>query len=262
MKYPLAIVTFLFSAPKKWVELLYEPYAPKHVNALWRMCEDTIKVPHRFVAFTDRPDGIECERRESLPRVKVRKPDGIGQEDGCYQRLRLYDPELQASLDAEFVLILDLDMVMMRDCTALIEACMAHDFTALRGSPWPNGDLCSWYNGGFQMCRTGARPQFWTEFDTKRFYQQREAYMMPSKDRRYPRGRRPHGTDQAWLSVCAGPGEHTIWHEDGVYQYRNHRQNLPADANILFFAGREKPWMPSVAKDNPAVAERWAKYLC
>lgn len=252
-KYPLAIVTFLFSAPLKWRQLLYEPYSPRHVNALWRACADNIKVPHRFVAYTDKPNGIECERRESFPVVRVRHPDGITQEDGCYQRLRLYDPDIAATLDAEHVLILDLDTVFMQDATDLIEKCMEHDFTALRGSAWPDGSLCSHYNGSFQMHRTGSRPEFWHDLDTKTFYRQRQEYRMPN-------GKRPHGTDQAWLSVCAGDRENTIWLEDGVCQYRNVRNCVPDDIKILFFAGREKPWMPGVGERNPRVAQRWQKY--
>lgn len=252
-KYRLAIATFLFSAPKKWVQLLYEPYSPKHVNALWRACADNIKIPHRFVAFTDHPDDIECERIPSFERVSIRRPDGNAREDGCYQRLRLYDPAEQEKLDADFVLILDLDTVFMGDATAIIEKAMQHDFTALRGSPWPNGHLCSWYNGSFQLCRTGARPKFWHDFNTKTFWRQREKYRMPG-------GRRPHGTDQAWMTICAGEGENTLWQEDGVCQYRNVRRRIPDDAKILFFAGRDKPWMSKVAQENPRVAERWQRY--
>lgn len=252
MAKPLAIVTFLFSQPGKWRELRYQPYQPAHVNALWRACADNIRVPHRFVAYTDSPDGIECERRPSFDDIRITRPDGVT-ENGCYQRLRLYDPAVQASLDAEHVLILDLDTVMLNDCTALIEGCMEHDFTVLRGSPWPNGDLCAWYNGSFQMCRAGARPQFWRDFDPMRFWRQREDYRMPG-------GKRPHGSDQAWLTVRGGPGERTIWTEDGVYQYRNWRQRLPGDARFVFFAGHDKPWMPKIAAENPTVAARWARY--
>lgn len=251
-RFPLAIVTFLFSQPGKWKQLNYEEFQPDHVNALWRACEDNISIPHRFVAYTERAAGIECERRKCFPDIKVRRPDG-GRENGCYQRLRMYDPDVQASLDADFVLILDLDTVLMRDCTALLERCMEHDFTALRGSPWANGTLCSWYNGSFQLCRAGARPEFWREFNRNKFWLQRENYRMPN-------GKRPHGTDQAWLTVCAGDRERTIWHEDDVYQYRNHRQRLPADAAMAFFAGPDKPWFDKIRLENPAVADRWWQY--
>ena len=248
----LAIVTFLFVRPGKWRQLRYEEYTPKHVNALWRACADNIKVPHRFVAYTDSPDGIECERRPSFDDISITRPDGMT-ENGCYQRLRLYDPEIAATLDAEHVLILDLDTVMMNDCTGVINACMEHDFTALRGSPWPNGHLCAWYNGSFQMHRVGSRPQFWHGFDPARFWRQREDYLMPG-------GRRPHGSDQAWISVCAGNAERTIWADDGAYQYRNWRRTLPRDAQFVFFAGKDKPWQARVQHENPAVARRWRKY--
>lgn len=249
----LTIATFLFPRPAKWLQLGYEPYAARHVNALWRACADNIRVPHRFVCYSTKPAGIECERREIFPTVRIRRPDGVSFEDGCYTRLRLYDPEIQAELGTEFVLILDLDMVFMQDATALIEGCMEDDFTALEGSKWPDGHPCSWYNGSFQLCRSGARPQFWRDFDTKRFYAQRQAYRMPN-------GKRPHGTDQAWLSVCAGDGEHTIGPADGVYQFRTVRQAVPADAVILFFSGKYNPWQDFALNAAPAVAARWARY--
>lgn len=252
MKHKLAIVTFLFSQPGKWKQLRYEEYSPAHVNALWRACEDNIKIPHRFVAYTERPDGIECERRECFPSIHVDIPGG-GTENGCYQRLRLYDPEVAASLDAEFVLILDLDTVLMGDCTDLIESCMEHDFTGLKGSHWPDGSLCSYYNGSFQMHRAGSRPQFWQAFDPAKFYKVRQEYRMPN-------GKRPHGTDQAWLSVIGGPDEHSIWEKDGVCQYRYRKRSLTDDMRMIFFAGKEKPWFDTVSNNTPDVGRRWRKY--
>jgi hypothetical protein len=103
------------------------------------------------------------------------------------------------------------------------------------------------------LCRTGARPQFWRDFDTKRFWRQREHYKMPN-------GRRPHGTDQAWLTVCAGQGENTIGRRDGVYQWRTLRGVVPENAQILFFSGKEKPWSPSVVRNHIRVARRWSTY--
>jgi hypothetical protein len=243
----------LFAPPKKWRQLGYPTYQPSHVNALWRMCAENVRMPHRFVAYTDHPEGIECERRPSFHPVSIRNRDGTSSEDGCYPRLRLYDPEVQATLDADFVLILDLDVVLMRDISPLIERCMEHDFTALQGSQWPDGTPCSWYNGSFQLCRTGSRPQFWNEFDTKRFWHQRENYKMPN-------GKRPHGTDQAWLTVCAGEGENTIGPADGVYQHRTLRNGIPPDTQILFFSGKDKPWNSNVAVRSPEVARRWSMY--
>lgn len=253
MELKLTIATFLFSQPKKWVQLGYETYSPRHVNALWRACADNIKIPHRFVCYADKPDGIECEVRPSFDRVRIRKPDGISLEDGCYQRLRLYDPDVQTELGTEFVAILDLDMIFMRDSTDLWSRCMEHDFSILIGSAWGDGSLCNHYNGSVQICRSGARPQFWRDFDTKKFYAQREAYKMPN-------GRRPKGTDQAWFSVSSGNAEHTIGPADGCYQYRTLGGVIPENANMLFFSGRHKPWSALTQRQSPAVAARWSMY--
>lgn len=249
----LTIATFLFSQPKKWRQLGYETYSPRHVNALWRACADNIKIPHRFICYADKPDGIACENRPSFERVRVRKPDGISLEDGCYQRLRLYDPGVQKELGTEFVAILDLDLVFMRDATELFERAFDFDFTVLVGSAYQDGRLCNHYNGSIQICRSGARPQFWRDFDTKKFYWQRQQYKMPG-------GHRPKGTDQAWLSVCSGNAERTIGPADGCYQYRVLNGTVPDNAVMLFFSGRNKPWSHVVRQQTPDVAERWSMY--
>lgn len=249
----LTIATFLFSQPKKWKQLKYENYAPRHVNALWRACAENIKIPHRFIAYTDKPDGILCERRQMFPRVRVEKPDGISVEDGCYSRLRFYDPDVQAELGTEFVAILDLDIVFMQDATDLMERCLEHDFTILEGSKFTDGSICNYYNGSIQICRSGARPQFWREFDPQTFYKQRARYRLPG-------GRRPLGTDQAWFCVRSGNAEHTIGRADGVYQHRTLDNKIPENTKILVFSGRDNPWSPAVKDHSPDAYARWKMY--
>lgn len=248
----LTICTFLFAQPRKWRRLFYDHYYPKHVNALWRACADLIKIPHKFIAFTDSPDGIECERRPSFDRIFIDRP-GKYVEDGCYQRLRIYDPVVQAELGTEWVLMLDLDIVLMQDCTSLIEDCMNYEFTTLRGSQGGDGSLCNYYNGSFQLCKSGTRPQLWRDFNPRTFYHQREAYRLPN-------GKRPLGTDQAWFCVALGGDEHVIGEEHGVYQYRTLHGSIPDDARMLMFSGRRKPWDDECKVETPKVAAQWAKY--
>lgn len=243
----LTIITFLFTQPRKWAQLRYGKYSSEHVNALWRACRENIGIPHRFLCLTDDAAGVECETREVWPAILV---DG---EDACYRRLHAFDAEWQRSLGTEFILLMDLDAIFLGDATDVITAAMERDFTILRGSAWADGTLCNHYNGSMWLCRAGARPKLWTDFNPATFAAQRNACKMPG-------GRRPLGSDQAWISVASGGTEATWGPEDGVVQYRTVRGPMPPSAKILFFAGREKPWSREVKRRNPEIFAAWQKY--
>lgn len=263
MKTRLTIICWLFSQPRKWQQLKFQPYTAAHVNALYRACKENIRVPHRFLCLTDRPKGIECDTAEIWPAIYVQseqdRKNGDPGEDACYRRLHAFDPEWQRALGTEYHLSLDLDTVFLGDATPLIREAKTRDFTILRGSRWEkragrlHGTLCSWYNGSMWMCRAGARPQFWNDFDPATFLARRDAYKMPN-------GQRPHGSDQAWISVCAGNAEATWGPEHGVIQYRTLKGPMPENARVLFFAGRQKPWSPDVQAQSPDVYRAWAQY--
>lgn len=244
----LTIITFLFSQPRKWRQLRFGLYKPRYVNALWRACEDNIRIPHRFLCITEDPTGIECETAPAWPAIFVRG------EDACYRRLHAFDPEWQASLGTDWILSMDLDAAFLGDMTDSIERAMAaSDFRIMRGSSWPDGTLCAHYNGSIWLCRNGARPHFWRDFDPAIFHSQRETYRMPN-------GRRPHGSDQAWITVRAGDSESTFGANSGIYQYRNVREAIPENARLLFFAGIQKPWGREVRSARPDIHEAWARY--
>jgi hypothetical protein len=251
----LAIIAWKFPAPSQWRRLRYCDYTAEHVNALWRACADNIKIPHRFVCVTDDPAGVECETLPAPPAIYVNG------EDACYRRLKAFDPEWQAALGADHVLCLDLDAVFVDDITDILTEAMQHDFTILRGSAWPEnhldrkirGSLCNYYNGSMWLCRTGARPQFWRDFDPATFCAQREAYRMPN-------GRRPLGSDQAWITVRSGDAERAWGPESGIVQYRTIRHAIPPSVKLIFFAGKHKPWSREVAHSSPAIAALWRRY--
>lgn len=252
-KHKLAVVTFLFDQPWLWKKKRYERYRSTHVNALWRACAAKITMPHRFVCYADHFEEIECEVRPQLGPVGMVDPR-YGVITGCFHRLMLYDPEIARSLDAEFILILDLDVVLMRpEVTGVIERAMRHDFSALVGSKWRDGSPVTWYNGSFQLCRAGSRPRFWRDFNPETFHAQRAAYKMPG-------GRHPHGTDQSWITICAGPGENALGPAEGFYQYRDLGVRVPDSANIIFFSGKVNPWHAVVSNKTPAVSREWWRH--
>lgn len=241
----LAIITFKFTQPRKWKQLHFDTYRAEHVNALARACADNIRIDHRFVCFTDDPEGVECETMPAPDAVHVRG------EDACYRRLKMFDPEFQRALNAQHILMLDLDAVFLGEATDITRDAMAEPLTIMCGSRWGDGrpgiggTLCSYYNGSMVLFRAGAHPELWHDFDPNKFYDQREAYRMPN-------GTRPFGSDQAWYSVKLGPGVNTFGPHTGVVQ---HRQGVPDDARLVFFAGRKKPWHM-----DGAMYGAWARY--
>lgn len=243
----LTIITFMFAQPRKWRQLRFDTYRAEHVNALARACAANIRIPHRFICLTDDPAGIECETMPVWSAIYV------GEEDACYRRLRAFSAEWQRELGTDFVLCMDLDVAFMGDATDIIHDAMADDFTIVRGSAWSDGTMCNWYNGSMWLCRSGARDDLWSKFDPTTFLAQRAAYKMPN-------GRRPHGSDQAWITVCQGANERTWGPEHGVVQYRTTRKAIPANARLVFFAGKDKPWSAAVQRTNPGVHAAWKRY--
>ena len=244
----LAIITFLFEQPRKWRELRYRPYRAEHVNALWRACAASIKIPHRFICLTDNPEGIECETMPVWPAIF------IGGHDSCYRRLQAFDADFQRSLGADFVLQLDLDVAFSGDATGVVEDAMRDDFTIMVGSKYPDGSLCCPYNGSIWLCRAGARDRFWRDFsaDIEAAERRRLAFKMPS-------GRAILGSDQAWIGIVS-PGERTFSAARGVVQFRALRGILPPAARIVLFAGHRKPWGAEVASQSPAAYALWARF--
>ena len=240
----LCVITFLYEQPKEWARMRRQPYTAAHVNALWRAVGANLSVPHRFICFTDQPNGIMCETRPVWPSITV---DG---QESCYRKVRAFDGDFQRGLGRR-ILCLDLDAVVLDWLDPLVTD---DDFRIMRGSVNRLGQQCSYYNGSMWLCRAGARTRFWDWFDPPLVAEARRRLIMPT-------GNRVEGSDQAWFSCCSS-SERTWGPEDGVVQFHMHRRgpDLPDGARIVFFAGNRKPWGREVASSHPHLAEAWWRY--
>lgn len=224
-------------------------FGPQTVNVLRAMVERHLHVPHRFTCITDEPEGID-------PRVRIipiwdthaRVPNPSSPVNpSCYRRLRLFSSEAR-ELIGERVLSLDLDMVITRDITPLVNR--PEDFVIWGGQsqlPGGRGKPYAWYNGSLMMLRTGTRTRVWDEFN-------------PAVSPRQAHQAGCRGSDQGWIAYCLGPKE-AIWGtSDGVYSYRNHilpSGTLPGNARIVSFHGKHDPWDPQVQRASPWIREHY-----
>lgn len=246
----VTVLTFLFSPPRRWRELRYAPYTAQHVNALERACRARIKVPHKFLCVTDDPQGLICETMPLWDRVF------LSGHDSCYLRLGAFDRRFQKSLGTPYVMCLDLDVILYKDCTQIVRDAMEHDFAILQGSKYSarkGGQLCSYYNGGFWVCKSGARHNFWTSIHKPGAERLRETFKMPS-------GKRVLGSDQAWISIQS-QNEHTIDPESGATQFRYLQHgHIPPHVKMVFFAGTVKPWDSQIRTRWPRLYREWERF--
>lgn len=196
------------------------------VNTLARMIARHYSKPHRFVLITDDSSGVTEPGVEAFElwndHWNVRNPSGRG-NPSCYRRLRLFAPEPGKFLGDRFV-CMDLDTVITSDITTLFDR--PEDFVI-----WKSATSTNPYNGSMFMLRAGTRPQVWMDFDP---------VLSPLQTRRSGF----FGSDQAWIAQCLGRDE-AVWSKaDGVLSYRLDvaKSNLPSNARIVFFHGREDPW--------------------
>lgn len=216
-------------------------FLPETVNVLRRMVARRYPHPHEFICVTDDAEGLDAEIRV-VPLwdefADVPSPNGQTRPS-CYRRLKVFSREMASVLGQRFVVI-DLDVVFTGDVTSLWHR--REDFV-IYGDTHPTTP----YNGSMFLLRAGARAQVYETFDPKR-----------SPATTHQAGM--FGSDQAWISFCLGAGESKWGRRDGVYSFRNHVQPtgaLPADARMVVFHGRCKPWDDDVQQRHPWVSECW-----
>lgn len=194
-------------------------YGAHYVEKLKAGVARNLKMPHRFICVTDRTD-VSCE---TFPLVD---PNLQYVSDGCYQRLRMFDPAWQAKHGIERLVCLDLDLVITGSLDALFSR--LEPFVILHGghfSPCP-------FNGSVMMIDRWARPEIWSRF---RVSEAEEVAMADGTWR---------GSDQTWIAHIA-PDAAGWSHVDGVYGFRKPGwmtgDDLPADARIVAFPGKADP---------------------
>lgn len=239
----LTIVTW------KWTQPGYRSvFTAEHVNTLASMVRRNLRIPHRFVCFTDDAAGLRGDIFvHNLPSAAVVPAiDGQPMRPNCFRRLWAFGESQHhfAVLGDRFVSI-DLDCVITGDLTPLFD--VPDDFKM-----WGDTARSTQYNGSLWLMRTGKRAHVWHEFlrtgAAEAYNTTRKAGMI--------------GTDQAWISHVLGRGEAMWTREDGVYSFRNQvaqrpKRDLPVNAKIIFFHGRHDPWHDDVQRAYPWVREHY-----
>lgn len=196
----LTIVTWLWGSkyPRYYVERL--------ANGL----RQHLRQPHRFLVVSPEPED------EYLTKTQ-----------GCFCRLRMFDPEWQAKYGVEDRLVcMDLDAVVTGELDTLFDR--DEPFVILQGANASNP--CP-YNGSVMMLRAGAHPEVWADFSIEAA-QHAPAYEFPD--------------DQGWL-----------WHKlpdaagwqagaaSGVFAFKKpgwpKGDALPVDARLVVFPGWRDP---------------------
>jgi hypothetical protein len=205
-------------------------YSPEHVSRLKAGVARNLAIPHRFICITDQAD----TPGDTLP---IEDEALLSVRDGCYCRLRMFDPAWQLRHGIERLVCLDLDMVITGPLGPLFDR--PEPFMIRHGGHW---NPCK-FNGSVMAIARCARPEIWKEFTVEK------------ADKFDFEGGVWRGSDQTWIAHMApdAPG----WtHADGIYGYkkRGWPGYLPSDARIVTFNGRRDP----SSQTERWVAQHWA----
>ena len=226
----------------KGLSLSRREFLPEHVNILHRMMkrhgfegrlvcitnESSIEFDKDIVVMPTPP---EAEALGVLP-----SPEG-GRFPSSYRRLWMFSDEARCLGDN--LLLLDIDMVILKDITPLFD--FAEDFIGwLPRRSWGKERRIA---GGIYLLKPGTRPGVWEDFKGA-----------PSIAEAHRAGYR--GSDQAWISYKLAQDAMIFPRDSGIYSIRDLKglvPKLPADARLVQFNGPVKPWQ----SDLPWVKENW-----
>jgi len=209
----------------KWREPGYrKSFGPRHVHNLRDGIERHYGKPHRFVCITDDAEALDCESFPLWPDL-ADVPNPTKGRPSCFRRLKLFEPEMQASLGVapgQRLIWIDLDAVVVGDLAPLWDR--PEDLVIWRDQAYRPGGPVSPYNGSMLLLRGGAHPEVWGDFDAAAI-----------------RAAGLRGSDQAWLALALGP-DMPVWDKQhGVLWSRRVAAGLPRGARIVFFCGTEDP---------------------
>lgn len=214
----VSIVTWLWQGSRA--------YLPEHVNTLAGMFRRTLSIPHNFICISDTPDGFSpCVQVMPMPEsagwlTGFLTPEGE-HFPSCYRRLWMFSED--AKVLGDRVLLVDIDMIVMRDTSHLFDA--KADFVGWQPrTQW--GDKPR-IGGGIYLLTPGARTDVYEDF------------CGPSSIRE-ARAAGYRGSDQAWMSYKLQGCE--VWPDGaGIYSQWDVKGHLDK-ATIVQFNGKSKPW--------------------
>ncbi len=210
-----------------------DKYPIDHVNKLKAGVKRNLSIPHRFVVATNHPPPAYCEH------IDIDRPDLLKVSDGCYARLRMFDPEWRRERGIGDIVCLDLDMVITGPLDQLFYR--PEQFVILHGGHF---NPCK-FNGSVMLIREGAPANIWSAFS------QEKAEKVATADGTH------RGTDQTWIAHMA-PDAAGYTYRHGIYAYKKPGwpagDELPPDARIVAFPGAKDP---SQMTHLPWVKEHW-----
>lgn len=207
-------------------------FPPEYVNNLYRSIQRNTTVEHRFICYTDRPEGIECETRPFLVDLPV-----------WWYIIGLTNPEHEHN---HKVVYMDLDTIITGNIDHILE--LDRPFATISDFGWPAG-----LQTAYIMWDKPTRDKVWQYFTSK---YSPEDY--PNLDCDYTRW---GGTNQ-FLEECMGvvrinknptPAlpdcppvvrlqERFQGHcQSYKAQNLNTSETLPADVRMVFFHGKPMP---------------------
>lgn len=233
----LTVCTWLWGRKYDWV----------YVKKLAAGVRRHLHVDYRFVCITD----LTCEHIKLNPEFSgipihemwpIPDKDLLSVDDGCYARLRMFDPGWRAERNIQTLVCLDLDAVIVGNITSLFAR---HDkFKILHGghfNPCP-------FNGSVMMLVPGMSGFIWNDFTVE------EAQRVARADGEY------RGTDQTWIAHKAPFADGWTW-QDGIYAFQKpgwpkDSLDLPPPARIVVFPGKNDP---SKLGHLPWIQRHWTR---
>lgn len=211
----LAIITWLWG-PK---------YASIYVERLQRAVSRHLKRPFRFLMMTERERKISAVN--GIERHAIKDPH-FTKIDGCFARLRMFDPGWQKmrGLEGYTIVNLDLDVVITGSLDELFAR--TEPLVVLKGANSVNP--CPFNNSVF-LFQAGAHPELWSEFSLARVAKIQH-YKFPD--------------DQGWFwDRVPNAATWQVGSPSGIYAFRKPGwplgDNLPANAKIVAFPGHRDP---------------------
>lgn len=217
----------------------------EHVNVAARMIRRTASEALRILCVTDY--GVKSTSdvevfpmpTEAAALGAIRSPEGL-RFPSCYRRLWTFSEAAKAL--GEYVLLLDIDLVAMKDLVPLFDT--SKEFIGWR--PYRDWGRQKRVGGGIYMLKTGSRTDVWTQFHGYRSIQE-------------ARGAGFRGSDQAWISYKLADTSYIYGRSAGIYSVRDFEgpglRDVPPDARLVQFNGNRKPW--DYAGSVSWVAEHW-----
>ncbi len=236
---------------------LHRRHSTDMVNGLFYDLKRQLNIPFQFICITDNPNGLD-DRIFTVPLPKKLKNMHHG-----WPKTYLHSEEMKAIAGDRFAYF-DMDAVITGDLSETLS--MNNEIIITRFNDdnglWKckkkrRSRLNSLYlcNTCFYLMDTGCCNWVWEEFDLQlgqiEHSQNKPDYLKPYK-----------GTDQGWVSYQLHDNFEngdilTVSPDEGFYEFKQiaDRRNLPEDAKVVFFGGKDHPYDTKTREKSPWIKE-------